>query len=108
MTAVGRLGVRWAGIRRHLGWLGVLAFGAAFLASGGGPGLTADEPQRPAARAALPADLKAVPRDAFAVICVRLADLWRSEVGKQIRQKEAREVAGAAQEMEQSLGVKAE
>ena len=109
MAVVGRSGGCWAGFRRHLGWVGVLALGAAFLASaGGGLGLTADEAPRPDARAALPADLKAVPRDALSMVCVRLADLWRSEVGKQIREKEPKEVAGAAKELEKLFGVTAE
>jgi hypothetical protein len=90
---------------RHLGWVGVLALGAAYLASGGGPGLTADEAPRPGARATLPADLQAVPRDALATVSVRLADLWRSEFGKQLRQQKPKEVAGIAKVMEQNLGV---
>src|SRR5690242_5623128 len=109
MTAVKRLGGRLAGFRRYLRGVGILALGVALLASGeGGLGWTADEAPRADARAALPADLKAVPRDALVMVSVRLADLWRDEVGKQIRQKEPREVAGAAKEMEQSLGVTVE
>jgi hypothetical protein len=70
--------------------------------------VTADEAPRPGARAALPADLKAVPRDAFVMASVRLADLWRSPVGQQVREKAAKEVAGAAKDMEQNLGVTVE
>src|SRR5262249_27551145 len=106
MAAIGRLSGRFVGFRRHLGWVGVLALGAALLASGGGgPGLTADEAPRPTARAALPADLKAVPRDALGMVSVRLGGLWPGEVGKQIREKEPREVAGATKEVAQNLGV---
>jgi hypothetical protein len=53
----------------------------------------------------LPADLARVPRDAFVVASVRLADYWNSPGGKAVKEKLAKEAPEALEQFKKSFGI---
>src|SRR4051794_31777691 len=53
----------------------------------------------------VPDDLARVPAKAQAVLTVRLADLWGSELGQELRKGLAREIDKPLEEMKKSIGL---
>src|SRR5262245_48077136 len=85
--------------RPRLGLLAAALVGAACLAG------VAAQDRTPPGGAAPPADLALVPPDALGFVHVHVSHLWQSEVGKNLRQRFAKELGPVQQEAEKALGL---
>jgi hypothetical protein len=67
-------------------------------------GLAAGDEQ-PAGKAALPADLQAVPADSFGFLSVRLGDLWERPAAREVRQKLTEQLPQGLDQWRQFIGL---
>jgi prepilin-type processing-associated H-X9-DG protein len=88
----------------RLGLVVALGCVMALAALRNGPALVARDQQGAEAKADLPADLNAVPREAAGFVSQRLADWWGSEAAKAVRERIVKEQPDALKEVEKHLG----
>jgi prepilin-type processing-associated H-X9-DG protein len=105
MVSMGLRGRGW-GPGWRAAWLGAALAGGLLLAGwDGAGGLSARDGAKPADKEALPPDLARVPPDAVALVSSRLADLWDSDGGREVRRKYAKEMDKGVREFEKDMGV---
>lgn len=96
--------LRAHGFWRPLGLMGLALLLAIGLTGSGGPGRISarDDSSAPAT---LPADLSRVPTDAAAMVSIRVADVWKSTVARELRKEMGKEMAELPEQLTRFVGV---
>src|SRR5262249_24166844 len=103
----GMKGSTYTRARRGLvraGWLAALAGGALLGLATLHEGASAED-KKPEAKTDLPSDLAHVPPHALLSLSIRLADVWKGDVGKSVRKGLGKEAGKVVEEFQGALGV---
>src|SRR5437868_4519000 len=91
---------------RRAAWVAGAVLGAILLGtSWDGAEVAARDQAKAGAKGKLPADLDRIPRDSILAVSVRVADVWNSDLGKDLRKRLAKDLPKILDQYQQVVGV---